>query len=233
MTNSTIIKDEFMSMLKVLESIPGIDISNLLQAVGTMDSYGPDKVSYHFNLMFWQITPPDNTLPSIRNLDIKLEMVVNENLNNEYEPLDNGYVMQLYLSSMMDGKNYLCSWHLDLDEGQEIDHRYIHPRFHLTFGGKSMRDFYKDGSSAFGKLLLPVTPRIPCAPMDGILAIDFILNHFFKRDVIAEVLVNSQYRAAVKSSQRRIWKPYYESFHRFFVQDETTGYGVKYIPNLI
>ncbi len=231
MTNSTIIKAEFASMLKVLEGIQGIDLSNLSQAVGDMDTYGPNKVSYAFTLNFWQISPPDDTFPSINNMDIKLEMVVNEDLDNENETLDNEYVMQVYVSGMKDGKNYLCSWHLDLDT--MTDHRYIHPRFHLTYGGKNMKDNLKNGSSSFGQLLLLATPRIPCAPMDGILAIDFILNHFFKHNDIADVLVSSQYRAAVKTSQRRIWKPYYESFHRFFVQNETTGYGMKYMPNLI
>ena len=96
-----------------------------------------------------------------------------------------------------------------------------------------MRDKYIGGSSYFGQLLLLATPRIPYVPMDGILAIDFILNHFYKSDDIGEVLSNSQYRKAVKASQRRLWKPYYESLHRFFAIDEKNGLGVKYMPGLI
>lgn len=231
MSNSTIIKNDFESLLKVLEGIGSVDVRNLSQAVGCMDVYGQDIVSYAFTLNFWQITPPDNTLPALNNIDISLEMKVKENLEKEEEPIGDDYAMQLYISGMKDGQKYMCSWHLDLDTS--TDHRYIHPRFHLTYGGTKMRDTFHDGSSCFGQLLLLVTPRIPCMPMDGILAIDFILNHFYKKDDIGEILSNSQYRKAVKSSQKRLWKPYYDSIHRFFANNEKNGLGVKYIPGLI
>ena len=231
MANSTSIKNDFEAMLKVLEGIGSLDVQNLSQAVGYMDTYGQDVVVYAFTLTFWQITPPDNTLPPVSNMDIRLEMKVKENLNNTYEPFDSDYAMQLYLSGIKGGQQYMCSWHLDLDT--TTDHRYIHPRFHLTYGGKKMRDKLKDDNSVFGQLLLPVTPRIPCAPMDGVLAIDFLLNHFYKKDDIGDVLSNSQYRKAVKASQIRIWKPYYESLHRFFVSNEQAGLGIKYMPSLI
>ena len=231
MSNSTIIKSDFESMLKVLEGLDSVDVRNISQAVGCMDAYGQNIVSYAFTLNFWQITPPDNTLPALNNMDISLEMKVKENLENEGEPIVGDYAMQLCISGMKDGQRYMCSWHLDLDTS--TDHRYIHPRFHLTYGGKKMRDMFNDSSSSFGQLLLLVTPRIPCMPMDGILAIDFILNHFYKSDDIGEILSNSQYRKAVKSSQRRLWKPYYESLHRFFANNEKNGLGVKYMPGLI
>lgn len=231
MSNSTIIKSEFEAMLKVLEGIDSVDVRNISQAVGCMDAYGQNIVSYAFTLNFWQITPPDNTLPVLNKMDISLEMKVKENLENEDEPIVGDYAMQLYISGMKDGQKYMCSWHLDLETS--TDHRYIHPRFHLTYGGKRMSALFNDGSSSFGQLLLLATPRIPCMPMDGILAIDFILNHFYKSDDIGEILSNSQYRKAVKSSQRRLWKPYYESLHRFFTSNEKNGLGVKYIPDLI
>ncbi len=232
MLNATIIKNDFEAMLRVLERIDSVDVRNISQAVGCMDAYGQDIVSYAFILNFWQITPPDNTLPALSNMDISLEMKVKENLKNEEEPIASDYAMQLCISGVKDGQKYMCSWHLDLDNS--TDHRYIHPRFHLTYGGKIMRDMFHDGhSSGFGQLLLLVTPRIPCMPMDGILAIDFILNHFYKSDDIGEILSNSQYRKAVKASQRRLWKPYYDSLYRFFAKNEKNGLGVKYMPGLI
>ena len=231
MSNSTIIKNDFEAMLKVLEGIDSVDVRNISQAVGCMDAYGPDIVSYAFTLNFWQITPPDNTLPALNNIDISLEMNVKENLENEEEPIVDDYAMRLCISGIKNGQKYMCSWHLDLDTS--TDHRYIHPRFHLTYGGKKMRDMFHEGSFGFGQLLLLVTPRIPCMPMDGILAIDFILNHFYKSDDIGEILSNSQYRKAVKEAQRRLWKPYYDSLHRFFANNEKNGLGVKYMPSLI
>lgn len=229
MINSTLIKGDFEAMLKVLEKISGVDITSLSMAVGEMDAGGPNLVSYAFKLNFWQITPPDNIVPAVSNMNVVLEMVVNENLDNIEEPLDQDYAMQLYLSGMSENQCYSCSWHLDLDTEEE--HRYLHPRYHLTFGGKAMKDAIKLDAAAYGQLLLLASPRIPCAPMDGILAIDFVLNHFFKKNEIGDILSDSQYRKAVRTSQERIWKPYYEAIHRFFALKEKMG--VNYLPSLL
>lgn len=225
------IKEDYLSILKALKRINAADTSSLSQAVGNMSSGNTRGVSYAFVLDFWQICPPDNTLPEVESFSIRLEMDVVEDLMNKEEPLGGKYVMQLYLTGLKGGRQYSCSWHLDLET--EEDHRYIHPRYHLTYGGKSMKDKIKNDQTAFGQLLLPVTPRIPCAPMDGILAIDFILNHFYKHDEIADVLNDSGYRKAVKESQNRLWKPYYAAIHRFFANGEKVGYGKKYLPSLL
>ena len=109
MSSSTFIKNEFEAMIKVLEGIDGLDAQNLSQAVGCMDAYGQDMVSYAFTLNFWQITPPDNTLPALNSIDIRLEMKVNENLKNVEEPIVGDYAMQLCISGMKDGQRYMCS----------------------------------------------------------------------------------------------------------------------------
>ena len=143
--NSTSIKNSFEAMINVLEKKMYVDFQNLSQAIGCLDADGQEKVSYAFTLNFTNVTPPDNTFPALENIDITLEMKVKENLKNEDEPIVGDYSMQLYISGVKDGQKYMCSWHLDFDT--TTNHRYAHPRFHLTYGGKNMRDLFKCNSS--------------------------------------------------------------------------------------
>lgn len=228
--NSGLVKSDILNVLKVLKAISGIDIQNFFEVAGTIDSTNVGAVSYSFDMLFKMSTPPDNTQPSMP-IDVKLSMEVNENLQNDEETIEGTYMMQLLISGRKNGKVYMCSWHLDLDPG--TDRRYLHPRYHLTYGGKKMRDEIKKNIDYFGQSLLMATPRIPIAPMDGILAIDFVLNHFYKAEKIGSVLNNTKYREAVKASQTRIWEPYYRSLYEHFTGGALSHKGAQYIPNLI
>lgn len=219
-----------LSVVKALKNIEGIDTSNFSNVAGNIDTSDVNAISYCFTMVFKMTTPPDNTLPSLP-IDIELEMEVNENLQNTNETICGEYAMQLQLNSVKGGEHFMCCWHLDLDPGTE--RRYMHPRFHLTFGGKNMREKYRTDHDAFGHLMMMATPRIPCAPMDSILAIDFVLDHFYRSDDIADVLNNTKYREAVKESQKRIWCPYYKTISDSILKQEPIGNGLKYLPNLI
>lgn len=228
--NSGLIKNDILSVLKVLKTIAGIDIQDFYKEAGAIDTSNAGAVSYSFDMLFKLTIPPDNTHPS-KPIDVKLSMEVNENLQNNDLTLEGTYVMQLYISELKDGKYHMCSWHLDLEP--ETECRYMHPLYHLTYGGKKMRDEIKKNPDCFGQSLLMATPRLPVAPMDGILAIDFVLNHFYKAEKISEVLNNSKYREAVKASQVRIWEPYYRSIHEHFTGGALAHKGKQYVPNLI
>lgn len=229
MRNSGLIKNDILNVLKAVKSISGIDTRNFTEAVGGIDTTDVGNISYHFVMHFKMTTPPDNTAPSIP-VDVKLEMEVNEDLRNTDETIGGNYVMQLHITGQDGDKQYICSWHLDLESGTDL--RYMHPRYHLTYGGKNMRDEVKQDKDSFGKLLLMATPRIPMAPLDGILAIDFVLNNFYKSDMIGDVLNDSRYKEAVKTSQVRLWGPYYRSIHEHFTSGTLAPKGVQYIPSL-
>lgn len=227
---SGLVKNDILSVLKALKAIAGIDLQNFNEVAGAIDTSNAGVVSYSFDMLFKLTTPPDNTYPS-RPIEIKLSMDVNENLQNTEETIEGTYLMQILISGINDGKCYLCSWHLDLEPKTKC--RYKHPQYHLTYGGKKMRDEVKKNADYFGQSLLMTTPRIPIAPMDGILAIDFVLNHFYKEQKIGAVLNNSKYREAVKASQTRIWEPYYRSIHEHFTGGALAHKGKQYVPNLI
>ncbi len=228
--NSGLIKSDILNVLKVLRSISDIDINSFYKEAGAIDTSNAGVVSYSFDMLFRIITPPDNTYPS-KPIDVKLSMEVNENLQNNEETIEGTYMMQLFICGLKNGKSYMCNWHLDLDPG--TDRRYMHPRYHLTYGGKKMRDEIKKDADYFGQSLMLATPRLPIAPMDGILAIDFVLNHFYKTEKISAVLNNTRYREAVKASQKRIWAPYYRSIHEHFSGGALAHKGKQYVPNLI
>lgn len=229
MRNSGLVKNDIQNVLKALKKVAGVDAQNFTEEVGGIDTSDVGAISYSFVMHFKMTTPPDNTLPLIP-IDVRLEMEVNEDLRSTDETLGGNYVMQLHITGQEGEKQYMCSWHLDLDS--RTDRRYIHPRYHLTYGGKNMRDELKQDKEYFGKLMLMATPRIPMAPLDGILAIDFVLNHFYKNDIINDVLNDSRYKEAVRASQTRIWGPYYRSIYEHFSGGALASKGVQYVPNL-
>ena len=59
-----------------------------------------------------------------------------------------------------------------------------------------------------GNVLLLPTPRISHPPMDIVLGIDFVLSNFVKAEIYKKIQSNSQYKAAVRKAQEKLWKPY-------------------------
>lgn len=106
--------------------------------------------------------------------------------------------------SAYNGKEkHKASWHFDYDTTSSSE--YIHPFFHLTYGGNLMDDI------DLGKTVLFPAPRIAYLPMDFVLGIDFILSNFMNIDRYNNILAKKEYKAAVKNSQERLWKPYIQT----------------------
>ena len=141
---------------------------------------------------------PRNTTPSVSILDVLLDLAYKETNNTEI-PISQ-YCFRITAVGQNQEGVFRSSWHLDYDNnaGQE----YIHPDFHLTWGGDVLR-----GLNLGAVLLLP-TPRISYPPMDIVLGIDFVLSNFVKVDLYRQIQNDSQYKAAVKNAQEKFWKPY-------------------------
>lgn len=175
-------------------------------------------------LIFNNIRAPRGTMPNnIKFLQIILNVEIHEqNLksNEIYNPvvvdptkgINKNYSFSVEISGYSDKTKVLSHWHLDFDSGSENE--YIHPDFHLTFGGNAMKSEGEDENEIFGKVLLIPSPRLPHPPMDAILGIDFIIKNFVQKDIAKDILGNSQYRRALKSSQERLWRPYMLSTSR-------------------
>jgi hypothetical protein len=141
---------------------------------------------------------PRNTKPKVSFLDILLDVTYMET-NNTDIPISHYSFRITALGQSHEGL-FQSSWHLDYDDndGQE----YIHPYFHLTWGGDILKDLN------LGNVLLLPTPRISYPPMDVVLGIDFVLSNFVKVDIYRQIQNDSQYKAAVKNAQEKYWKPY-------------------------
>lgn len=141
---------------------------------------------------------PRNTKPMVSILDILLDVAYKETTNTDI-PMSQ-YCFRVTVLGHGKRDVFMSSWHLDYDNNESQE--YIHPCFHLTWGGDIIKDLN------LGNVLLLPTPRISYPPMDIVLGIDFVLSNFFKSDVYKKIQDISQYKAAVKNAQEKYWKPY-------------------------
>ena len=198
-----------------------INVDPLNKAVGEL-STRKDSVGYWgYNLQKLEFNikdVPRDTMPNnVKSLKIVLNVEIHEKASSEKEIVNpiiidktkgssKAYSFSIEISGMSDGKKVLSHWHLDFDSADANE--YIHPDFHLTFGGKAMKEGSDDENDAFGKVLILPSPRLSHPPMDAILGIDFILRNFVKKEVAAKLTSDPQYRSAIKASQNRLWRPY-------------------------
>ena len=141
---------------------------------------------------------PRNTIPSVPLLDVLLDVSYKETDNTDI-PISQ-YCFRITVEGMNQEGLFKSSWHLDYDDNSALD--FIHPHFHMTWGGDKMKDLN------LGEVLLLPTPRFSYPPMDIVLGIDFILSNFIKADIYNQIQSNPQYKAAVKKAQEKHWKPY-------------------------
>ena len=174
------------------------DVTPLYNAIGELKNgaYNLQKLKFKIYVI------PNNTRPNVKLLEILLNVQIAETKcdeNNICNAVSN-YNFSIEISGKYGEKTVHSSWHLDFDN--TIESEYIHPSFHLTYGGKTMK------SKELGDVLLLPAPRISYPPMDAVLGIDFILSNFVKKEKYNRIKANSQYRAAVRHSQQRLWRPY-------------------------
>lgn len=179
------------------------DIRPINEVVGKLGK--SDKLSYNLQKLIFNIVDvPRNTVPSdIKSLSIVLSVEISENHNDEDQvinPIIDNYNFSIEISGFSKGEKVISNWHLDFDsdEGNE----YLHPDFHLTFGGNIMKDIN------LGQVLLLPSPRLAHPPMDAILGVDFIIRNFIKKEKSRKLTNNPLYRKAIRNSQKRLWKPY-------------------------
>jgi hypothetical protein len=122
--------------------------------------------------------------------------------------------------------NYFASWHLD-KHIKSSQCYYIHPEYHLTFGGNKLEE---KGVDNFGSTLILPSPRIAYPPMDVILGIDFILQNNFPFDIISKLLDDSRYKEIIFHSQERLWKPYYLSLSSAWGSSSNTTFEQGFEP---
>lgn len=174
------------------------------------------KYKSRLKLEFQPKTLPRNTIPNtIKNIRVILEVSIEEDFNEIHDKKTyNTIVPGEYNCSVLlvgkdnDGLDYVSGLHIDYDpDSSRCD--YIHPHFHLTFGGDKMKKYFeREPNADFGRALMLTSPRIAHPPLDIFLAIDFILSNYFEKDIHQKITKESQYKTAIRNSQERLWRPY-------------------------
>lgn len=158
---------------------------------------------YHIQkLKIGPFNPPRNTIPNKIDslyvlLDIKFKL-----LNLTATDIDNNIEEYLFNVTFIgeggDKQKYYSSFHIDYDKSDEAE--VIHPWFHFTYGGHSLKEYNT------GNVLFLSAPRLPFLPMDFFLGIDFIISNFLNKADYYKISGNSLYKKALENSQNSVWK---------------------------
>lgn len=126
------------------------------------------------------------------------------------------YQLQLVLKvSNLETLLAKCSWHFEKhpdkkpDGSPENEPEFLHPLYHLHFGGYEMTD--EDKGLEFGNVLLVEAPRIMHPPMDIVLAVDFVIKNFYSChscQPLISLVTDPDYIRIVKNARERFWKPF-------------------------
>lgn len=121
--------------------------------------------------------------------------------------LDTDFTFDAQLT--VDGETHVVrsAWHLDTHLYTDTPSHSVHPRFHFQIGGERMDDL----DHLIRGVFLPETPRVPCAPLDGVLAVDFVLSHYCGTDWAMLRDLDAGYNFLRKLPMQRYWQPYYQA----------------------
>lgn len=193
-------------------------LESLIKSAKNCEYNRKDRVkSYEFPDFLIKITPP--TLPrncsnpnGISNVEITLESAITYSKTNENKITDPIFSLYFIVSISSKEPQAFQSWHLD-KQGATAPDSYIHPEYHITLGGNKLKEKKATGFD-FGQALYFGTPRFMHPPMDFILGIDFILNHYVERNYANVFLDHPQYIKIVETMKEQLWKPYGLAFSK-------------------
>ena len=114
-------------------------------------------------------------------------------------------------------RNLIYSLHLD--KGGDLKADYLHPEYHLNFGGIHMCE----KGDVYGDLFLMPTPRIMHPPMDIILSCDFIVRNFYKRENHKKLTQNPSYINLINRAKDRFWQPYSNALASKWINSEISN----------
>ena len=127
--------------------------------------------------------------------------------------------------------NLRTAWHIDTHSYVDTPSHGAHPRFHFQVGGERLDEI----DANIRGVLMPETPRMPCAPLDAILAVDFVLAHYCGDQWnLLKDLVPSYLRLR-KTPLQRYWSPYFRTLAEGIDSLDTVAGGgdaSTLIPNI-
>lgn len=128
-------------------------------------------------------------------------------------------------------------WHLDKDvfkiqdakKGEDQD--LYHPLYHIHFGGDYLTDDLELHDS---KIAIFEAPRLIHPPLDGVLAIDFVLRNFYSnKEQIQDIINDISYIRIINNARELYWKPYYKAIASYWANRNPDDYSKSLIDNSI
>jgi hypothetical protein len=177
----------------------------------------------------------------MNNLLGRLSVVVQEYVPQHLDEVDQAYALVRRLDTAFicdadltidDATTPLrAAWHLDTHLYLDTVSDAVHPRFHFQIGGEGYDDLDTDIRGVF----IPEAPRTPVAPLDGILAIDFVLAHYCGRAWLDLRDTNGTFRHIRKAPIQRYWGPYFRTISdciEALDRDPTGGVANSLVPSI-
>ena len=126
---------------------------------------------------------------------------------------------------------FRAAWHIDTHQHTGTASTSIHPRFHIQLGGRGLEDV----DDLIRGVFIPDAPRLPIVPLDGPLAIDFILSNYC--GVVWEDFrdMEPRYGRMRRPAMQRYWRPYFETLAEASGRDSSVRRGEDaelLLPNL-
>ena len=199
-------KKDFHSIQKIVDALvdKGIvndpsPVSRALKGDGSFEMVNlifyinenlPNHINHKCQTLRISLTAHKKELPAIKSL------------------YPDNYEFKVSILGEVGEKTVINCFHIDYDCGREtLDEKdkFIHPLYHLTFGGMELDDYY------VGDFLNIPSPRFAVLPMDVILIIDFILSNFLTKTKYEKIKCESAYLDELHNSQAKYWKPYFHN----------------------
>lgn len=213
----------------VQKSFPDFDTEALNRFAGECQKI-TDRKEWKYNLRLFNFprrtfkeTKLDNTRPTQAN---SYEITISAKLDGVYSKSDdadsiNNLEVNLLINSFLDDNSDgpCCAWHLDshppVGATGNTDSPFAHPRYHWQYGGNKIWDAANGNDAFYGLHLLLESPRIPHAPLDVILAVDYVLANFYGK-IWEKLKDDDDYKVWIEKSQSMYWKPYFKIINSYW-----------------
>lgn len=192
-----------------------IDVSPLHSAAAQVATGNPRNRfwSYDIQNLAFRVAVPRSIAPKYAS-DFRIDLSLRLSGDFTADAADQFTAMEINVEKYAQGatgQQLKSAWHFDrhiIDTSTDDPYMTddIHPLYHFQFGGANMGSI----SQNLGGTFLVDPPRLMHPPMDGILAIDFVLSNYEGKTWKA-LREEHQYMNLVDAKLAQIWKPFFSS----------------------
>lgn len=212
---------------------------NGLKNIGGRDYWGFEIADLHINLDTQRHGHPYSAVVDgcVGVLSVRVEEYVpasEESVGHSFDLLRHAGV-EFYFDTVHEQAGDVlplrAAWHLDTHEYTNDNDHGVHPRFHFHIGGHGLKEI----DNCIRGVLIPDAPRLPCAPLDAILAIDFVLSHYCGRKWNEFKDILPDYGRLRRGPIQRYWLPYFRTIADSIDgldRDPGGGSGFVLLPNI-